>query len=72
MHDEREVAVTDAGLKVRMNVHDWDTFDDYGSNVELSGVSVSGDASGDRCWRAKLDVGLYELASSTNEREECD
>lgn len=26
---EREVAVTDAGLKVQMQVHDWDTFSDY-------------------------------------------
>ncbi|WP_135826758.1 hypothetical protein [Halorussus ruber] len=27
--DEREVAVTDAGVKVQMQVHDWDTFADY-------------------------------------------
>lgn len=27
--DEREVAVTDAGVKVQMQVHDWDSFADY-------------------------------------------
>jgi len=27
--NERDVAVTDAGLKVQTQVHDWDTFDDY-------------------------------------------
>jgi hypothetical protein len=27
--DDREIAVTDAGLKVQMQVHDWDTFTDY-------------------------------------------
>lgn len=27
--DEREVAITDAGVKVQSTVHDWDTFADY-------------------------------------------
>jgi hypothetical protein len=27
--DEREVAITDAGVKIQMQVHDWETFADY-------------------------------------------